>query len=68
MTDIPHECVQSIKPIMVSRNHKTLWSTIFPELRNSKGKFRFLQCYMFRFIPSRRLEGILERAEKTPFI
>jgi hypothetical protein len=53
---------------MVSGDHKTLWSTISPKLRNSKRKLRFLQCYMFRLIPGRRLESILKRAEKTPFI
>jgi hypothetical protein len=53
---------------MVSRNHETLWSSVPPELRNPKGKFRLLQCYMFRLIPSRRLESILKRTEKTSFI
>jgi hypothetical protein len=53
---------------MVSGNHKTLWSTVSPELRNSKRKFRLLQCNMFRLIPSRRLESIFKRAEKTPLI
>jgi hypothetical protein len=63
-----HAFIQKAIITMVSGDHKTLWSTISPKLRNSKRKLRFLQCYMFRLIPGRRLESILKRAEKTPFI